>query len=153
MLNIPAISIRQPWAWFIVNGWKDIENRTWPLPQKYIGQRVYIHAGKHFDPEEIVEIFEDVKAEGLKKEGAPHVSLNSLKAQCGGIVGTAIFSGCVQDSQSPWASPEPGTFHWQIAEASPVDFIPCLGKLSFFTPVMHEAISSAPKRTGQATLF
>ncbi|WP_245839042.1 ASCH domain-containing protein [Yersinia kristensenii] len=24
-----ALSIRQPWAWLIVNGYKDIENRTW----------------------------------------------------------------------------------------------------------------------------
>jgi len=23
-----ALSIRQPWAWLIVHGWKDIENRT-----------------------------------------------------------------------------------------------------------------------------
>ena len=153
MLNIPAISIRQPWAWFIVQGWKDIENRTWPLPEKYIGKRVYIHAGKHFDPHEIKEIFEDVKAAGMRGRFAGRVSLNDIKAQCGGIVGTAIFSGCVQDSQSPWASREPGTFHWQIAEASPVDLIPCLGKLSFFNPVMQEAVSSAPKRIWQASLI
>ena len=25
-----AISIRQPWAWLIVNGYKDVENRIWP---------------------------------------------------------------------------------------------------------------------------
>lgn len=25
-----ALSIRQPWAWLIVNGHKDIENRSWP---------------------------------------------------------------------------------------------------------------------------
>ena len=24
-----ALSIRQPWAWLIVNGYKDVENRTW----------------------------------------------------------------------------------------------------------------------------
>ena len=27
--TIPALSIQQPWAWFIVNGYKDVENRTW----------------------------------------------------------------------------------------------------------------------------
>ena len=28
-----VISIRQPWAWLIVNGYKDVENRTWaPKP-------------------------------------------------------------------------------------------------------------------------
>jgi|GEM_PF-4635399 len=39
-----AISIRQPWASLIAHGIKDIENRTWKCPQKYIGQRVLIHA-------------------------------------------------------------------------------------------------------------
>jgi hypothetical protein len=24
-----AMSIRQPWAWLIVNGYKDVENRIW----------------------------------------------------------------------------------------------------------------------------
>ena len=24
-----VIVIRQPWAWLIVNGYKDVENRTW----------------------------------------------------------------------------------------------------------------------------
>jgi len=38
-----AISIRQPWAWLIVNGYKDIENRSWPT--KFRG-RVLIHASK-----------------------------------------------------------------------------------------------------------
>jgi hypothetical protein len=27
--KLKAISIRQPWAWLIVNGYKDVENRIW----------------------------------------------------------------------------------------------------------------------------
>lgn len=43
-----AITIKQPWASLIVHGIKDIENRNWPCPRKYIGQRVFIHAaGSH----------------------------------------------------------------------------------------------------------
>jgi hypothetical protein len=30
-----AISIRQPWAWLIVNSFKDVENRSWKT--KYRG--------------------------------------------------------------------------------------------------------------------
>ena len=41
-----ALSIRQPWAWLIVNGYKDIENRDWKT--HYRG-RFYVHAGKQFD--------------------------------------------------------------------------------------------------------
>lgn len=38
-----AITICQPWAWAIVEGYKHVENRTWPT--KHRG-RLLIHAGK-----------------------------------------------------------------------------------------------------------
>lgn len=41
-----AITIKQPWASLIVSGLKDIENRTWSCPKKYLGKRVLIHAAK-----------------------------------------------------------------------------------------------------------
>ena len=39
-----TISIKQPYASLICSGIKDIENRTWKCPEKYIGKRVLIHA-------------------------------------------------------------------------------------------------------------
>ena len=39
-----VLSIKQPWAYLIASGIKDIENRTWKCPEKYIGKRVLIHA-------------------------------------------------------------------------------------------------------------
>ena len=43
-----ALSIRQPWAWLICRGFKDIENRNWKLPAYGFSPpgRVYVHAGK-----------------------------------------------------------------------------------------------------------
>ena len=124
---LPALSIRQPWAWFIVQGWKDVENRTWPCPQRFIGQRVFIHAGKYFSAEEITEIFEEVKAVGLGRPG--HVTLNDLRAQCGGIVGMATITGC-GCSASPWAMSD--QWHWLLADAKPMPFFACKGSLGFF---------------------
>ena len=40
--KLKAISIRQPWAWLIVNGYKDVENRVWFAKLR---GRVLIHAG------------------------------------------------------------------------------------------------------------
>ena len=41
-----ALSIRQPWAWLIVNGYKDVENRTWDCPATFHPpERIYVHAG------------------------------------------------------------------------------------------------------------
>lgn len=45
-----AISIKQPWASLIAHGIKDIENRTWKCPQKYIGKRVLIVRGTYRRP-------------------------------------------------------------------------------------------------------
>mgnify|MGYP002347029772 CR=1 FL=1 len=39
-----TISLRQPLAYLICSGIKDIENRTWKLPEKYKNERVLIHA-------------------------------------------------------------------------------------------------------------
>ena len=38
-----VISVRQPWAWLIMNAGKDIENRTWRTD---VRGRVLIHAAK-----------------------------------------------------------------------------------------------------------
>ena len=43
-----ALSVRQPWAWAIVAGWKPIENRTWATD--YRGP-LLIHAGRREDPD------------------------------------------------------------------------------------------------------
>lgn len=40
--RLPVISIRQPCAWLIVHGWKNIENRLWPTR---VRGPVLIHAG------------------------------------------------------------------------------------------------------------
>lgn len=39
-----VLSVKQPWSYLICSGIKDIENRKWKCPQKYIGERVLIHA-------------------------------------------------------------------------------------------------------------
>ena len=48
MIDIPrlAISVRQPWAWAIVHGGKDIENRDWKASNPGLRFRgaVAIHA-------------------------------------------------------------------------------------------------------------
>lgn len=45
-VTLRALTIRQPWAWAIIHGGKDIENRSWNT--KHRGPLV-IHAGMGFD--------------------------------------------------------------------------------------------------------
>ncbi len=47
----PTISIRQPWAELIIAHGKDVENRTWHIPFKYLNTPILIHASKKWEAE------------------------------------------------------------------------------------------------------
>ncbi|POR52810.1 ASCH domain-containing protein [Paraburkholderia eburnea] len=119
-----ALSIRQPWAWLIVNGHKDIENRTWPT--RFRG-RVLIHAGKGMTRAE----YDDALATAL------HVGYREYfptrdQLQRGGIVGIATMTECIEPASrtSPWHMN--GQFGFQLAYAKPIPFVECKGMLGFF---------------------
>ena len=42
-----CVTFRQPWAYLILNGYKDVENRTWE--PKYKGT-IIVHSAKKMDP-------------------------------------------------------------------------------------------------------
>lgn len=116
MGDMKVISIRQPWAWLIVAGHKDIENRDWPTK---VRGRVAIHAGKYRP--QAGEIAEIEKEFGVK--------INPAELKYGGIIGTAEIVDCVEDHDSCWFF---GEFGFVLADARPGAFLPCQGKLGFF---------------------
>lgn len=115
-----ALSIRQPWAWLIVNGHKDIENRSWHT--KFRG-KVLIHAAKTKPkPVEWLEAMRIAQHLGI--------SLPSFEMMDkGGIVGVATITDCVEHSASPWFFGPKG---FVLSTSSPVPFVPMKGRLSFF---------------------
>jgi hypothetical protein len=114
-----ALSIRQPWAWLIVNGHKDIENRSWPT--KFRGP-VLIHASKGMTREE----YADALLIANRIQLPPFEQLER-----GGIVGRAEIVDCVTDSDSLWFS---GDYGFVLTNAKPLPFHPCKGALGFFEP-------------------
>lgn len=144
MTELPqlALSIMQPWAWLIVNGHKDIENRDWPT--KFRGL-VAIHAGKKPDddctyaltchdgprhPVTGVPFSIDTGSRRIESDGLfDTYSATAWHGHFGGIVGVAEIADCVIASESEWFQ---GIFGFVIRNARPVDFIPVRGKLGFF---------------------
>lgn len=124
-----ALAVRQPWAWLIVNGFKDIENRT---RRCHYRGRVRIHASKEMTRSdyEAAEIF----AASCDIVDLPPFDSAELKR--GGIVGEVEIVNCHDSSDSPWFF---GPFGWQLANAKPLPFQPCKGKLGFFTPDLTPA--------------
>lgn len=68
-----ALTIWQPWASLIVEGYKPREFRSWAAPWSAVGQRLVIHAAKRVAPaEELRDIMDYVvSAEGVRDGLSP----------------------------------------------------------------------------------
>ena len=116
-----ALSIQQPWADLILFGGKDIENRTWPLPDKMRGQRIYVHAGKKIDLDAPLRFCAAL---------APNPD-NRL----GAIIGEVTIVGYIDDvtetpNLSEWFE---GPYGFVLADPKAYEKpIPCRGRLGFF---------------------
>lgn len=116
-----ALSIRQPWAWLIVNGHKDIENRSWSTKQRGI---VLVHASKGMTHDEYDAAAQTIGFAGLD------INLPAFdELERGGIVGTVEIVGCTMLSTSPWFS---GPYGFKLKNAAALPFRPLTGKLGFF---------------------
>lgn len=114
-----ALSIQQPWAWLVVNGHKDIENRTWKTRHR---GRFAVHASKTFD----------LKGYHFVQRHFPHIEMpESGEFEKGGIVGFADITDCITErpSLSPWFS---GPVGFALENASPCEFKAMPGRLNFF---------------------
>lgn len=123
-----ALSIRQPWAWAIINAGKDIENREWST--KFRGP-VCIHAAKGMTNREWSEAASFMAQTLRIIPPSPQANsfFDSEMLDRGGIVGTAEIADCVTSSDSPWFF---GRYGFVLRNVQPVDFIPCKGALGFF---------------------
>ena len=112
-----ALTIRQPFAWLIANGFKDVENRTWATPFR---GRFLIHAAKKYGAAE------RANAERVQRH---HGILIPPDLPLGGIVGEAELVDCVKEHPSAWFK---GPYAFVLRNARPLPFRAWPGKLSFF---------------------
>lgn len=118
---VPCISILQPYAWLIVNGHKDIENRGWAT--KFRG-RILIHAGKAYTKAQ-----HDEYAEELEEDFG--IVLPAFEAMHrGGIVGSATVVDCVREHPSRWKII--GTYGFVLTQQRVRPFVPYRGQLGIF---------------------
>ena len=120
--EIKALSIKQPYPHHIFHDGKDVENRDWPTKGR--GWFI-IHAGVS------------------KSELAD----SQMSLPRGGIVGMARITDCVSAMDSPWFF---GKFGFVLADAFPVDLIPCKGQLGFFVPPQEALVSLAAALRAQS---
>lgn len=119
-MEFKVIVIRQPWAWLIVNGIKDIENRSWRT--RYRGM-LLIQASA--TPPTRRQLEECRRAPRLRGVQLPD------EFETGGIVGMAEVKECVTSSRSKWFH---GPIGWKLSNARKLRFIPLKGQLGLFDP-------------------
>jgi hypothetical protein len=100
-----ALTVRQPYAWAIVFGSKNPENRPRPVPPQVIGQRIGIHAGKKWHPNgdtdpRILLTAIAAKAAGRLDSALAVVEGDPSVCTIGAVIGTAILTGSHPDTGS-----------------------------------------------------
>lgn len=116
-----AITIRQPWTWLIVNGYKDIENRTWRT--KFRGH-ILIHAASSCTRKEYEACKNFVNNIDPKIIIPPHKDL-----ELRGVVGEAEVTDCVDAHASPWFE---GPFGFTLSKVRKLPFKEVNGNLGIF---------------------
>jgi|SRR5947209_791108 len=115
-----ALSVKQPWAWLIVNGFKDIENRSWRTNHR---GPLLIHAG--LSDEFLTLSFKDEikQTYGVVLPDA---------AEIGGIVGLVDVVDCVKQHPSKWKFR--GSWGWVLENPRRLLSRKCKGSLGLFNP-------------------
>lgn len=142
-LGTRALSVRQPWAWLIVNGHKPFENRDWSpknpgrmwlekrLSHCLEGFTILIHAAKGMTGDEYDQAY-------FMAQGDYNITLPAMKdLPRGGIVGVA---NAVRWHDTRPALPYAFGSGIELEAAAPREFLPCKGALGFFQPKLEQVI-------------
>lgn len=115
-----AISIRQPEAWLIINGYKDIENRSQRTTKRGY---VAVHAsGKRMTRDDwdwLRGLCEDNGVTAPSEEDIRY----------GGVIGVVQITDCVTEHPSPWFE---GDYGYVLDNPTPCNFLSCKGRLGWF---------------------
>lgn len=123
-MSMPALSVRQPWAWAVIHGGKDVENRT--ARSITLGGManglIRIHAAKGMTRDEYESAAAFMARLGVV---CPHPA-NLVR---GAVIGTVIVTEIVRTHSSPWFF---GPCALVLAAPTAIGPIPGPGKLGYF---------------------
>lgn len=136
--DIRALSIRQPWAFAIVKGYKPVENRKW---RTEIRGTVLIHASLNEDKRNLGWVLKKIAEQASLPLGvvSETYQMHLESGAVGAIVGSADITDCVTSMSNSWFF---GQFGFVLANAKLCRPISCRGALGFFRPappIVHEA--------------
>jgi len=142
--SLRALSLWQPWAWLVVHGLKDVENRSWQT--NYRGPLV-IQAGLRWDDFYVTDTLSDLVKRGLIQE-SELPRLGDLRAGRGKALGYVDVKGCKKSDghRSPWAN---GTgFCFELGDARTFPLMTLRGRQGLFSVPDHIAKAVSEQRGG-----
>ena len=79
------ITLHQPWATLITLGIKTVETRSWPAPERLLGQTIAIHAGRRVVRQ---------PGEAIERELRARLGEDWIRTvPTGAVVATAVLAG------------------------------------------------------------
>ncbi|WP_046505937.1 ASCH domain-containing protein [Streptomyces odonnellii] len=144
--TVRGLTIRQPWAFAIAEGFKTIENRS--RRTNYRGQ-LLIHAGRALDNSVPIVRYSRDAAIRLDQLGGSH-NFWDARARIpssvyrgphptlalSGVIATARLAGCHEAADgccAPWGFP--GQWHWELADIRQLtQAVPRAGALGLWKP-------------------
>ena len=131
--EMKALSLKQPWAWLVCIGYKDVENRTW---RTNIRERNYIHASMATD--NLIVKQGSIIKRNLTMKQYDHYSVTEMVR--GAIIGEVDIKDCVfrfgEENDNLYSIWHFKGYYGMIL-SNPVLYdkpIPCKGHLGFFIP-------------------
>ena len=125
-MKYSCLSVRQPWAWLIIQGYKNIENRSQRCHKR---GTIALHASTTNTRNEYAAALALIADRGLDILLPPIDDLVT-----GAIVGLVDIVGCVTESDSPWFT---GEYGWVLDNPRSGIPVPQKGQQGFF-PVEYE---------------
>lgn len=122
-----VLSVKQPWAALLVNGIKDIENRT---RRTTFRGRILIHASKAQESGFIADFLTEEQAKAVCEAKIEDSDFGKSLVR-GMIIGSIEIYDCVKNDRSIWA--EKNVWNWKVRK--PILFkkpIPAKGKLGLW---------------------
>lgn len=117
-----TLSVKQPFAYLLCAGIKDIENRTWKLPEKYRNEWALIHASTNIR-QSIGELLTQEQLYAIKslpdKNKASFFNGRQVEHA---IIGSVRFVDCVINHESIWAEKT------EVINDPELTFLPAYGK-------------------------
>lgn len=118
--ELRCLTLHRPWGQCFIHLGKDVENRPWVPPPRYIGALVALHEGKHFNREGAIWI--------AHRFGRTFASKDVPDSR---IIAVGRLTGHVTTSESPWFV---GPYGWTFEDLRAIEPIACTGALGLWRP-------------------